>query len=240
MAQDEASRAIEAVFRIERARLIAGLARITRDIGLGAITLFGVIISIFVGVNLVYKELDRKTIFSLVPKPVRRYEFILGKFIGMVMTLVVMLSIMGVVLELVLLIQHGGFDGNMVRAFVLLFIEIMVVTAVAVLFSSFTSPFLSGLFTLGLYIVGTSTPEIRQLLTKLEEPMRFMFSIVLRVAPDLHLFFVSGSMLDGRHMSVNDTYVDWSYVALAGGYGLFYSACVLLIASFVFSRRDFI
>src|SRR5262249_20962627 len=157
--------------------------------------LFGVLIAIFVGVNLVYKELDRKTVFSLISKPIHRYEFILGKFVGMVLTLAVQVAIMSAVLFAILGIEEAPIHGDLVRAISLLFIEVIVVTAVAVLFSSFTSPFLSGVFTLGVFLVGRSTPELRELIFKLPQPaLRHALSLALGIVPDLHIFYVSGAM----------------------------------------------
>src|SRR5262249_13867876 len=159
------------------------------DLGLAGIALFGVLIAIFVGVNLVYKELDKKTVFSLIPKPIYRFEFVLGKYAGMVLTLAVQVAIMSTVLFLVLWYQGAGIDPPVVRAIVLLFVEIVVITAVAVLFSTFSSPILSGAFTLGLYVIGRSTPEIRELIGKLQSSaLRGFLSGALRLVPDLHVF----------------------------------------------------
>lgn len=215
--------------------------RVTRDIGLGGMALFSVLIAIFVGVNLVYKELDRKTVFTLIPKPVHRFEFIVGKFAGMVLTLAVQVAIMSAVLFAVLWLQGGDVSMAVVRAIVLLFVEVMVITAVAVMFSSFSSPFLSGAFTLGLFVVGRSTPELRELTGKLTSaPLRATLSGLLRLVPDLNLFYVSGSMVEERYVTVHGGFVDWAYVGTASAYGLLYAACALTLAIVVFSRRDFI
>ena len=223
--------------------------RVTRDLGLGGIALFGVLIAIFVGVNLVYKELDRKTVFSLIPKPIRRYEFILGKFGGMVLTLAVQVAIMSAVLFAVLLLQCMELDkavadvigGVLFRAILLLFAEVVVITAVAVLFSTFSSPFLSGAFTLGMFIVGRFMPELREVISKLHNPgLRGTLWALTRLFPDLNLFYVSGSMVDGQYVSVHGDYVDWGYVATASGYGICYAACALGLSVLLFSRRDFV
>jgi ABC-type transport system involved in multi-copper enzyme maturation permease subunit len=217
--------------------------RVTRDVGLGGMALFGVLIAIFVGVNLVYKELDKKTVFSLIPKPMHRFEFIVGKFGGMVLTLAVQFAIMSAVLFAVLALQGLGVSdaGPVVRAIVLLFAEVVVVTALAVLFSTFSSPILSGAFTLGLFFVGRSMPELRELTGKVSSPaLRGVLRAISRAVPDLHAFYVSGSMLDGRYVTVQADYVDWSYVATAAGYGLLYAACALALSIWIFSRRDFI
>lgn len=217
-------------------------ARVTRDLGLGGIALFGVLIAVFVGVNLVYKELDKKTVFSLIPKPMHRWEFVLGKFAGMVLTLAVQIAIMTAVLFAVLLVQ-GQSLGELLpitRAIVLLFAQVVVVTAVAVLFYTFTSPILSGAFTLGIAIVGCFTPELRELIAKLHsDAVRRVLAAALKLVPDLHVFYVSGSMLDGHYVSVHADYVDWSYVATASAYGLAYAGCALAVGMIVFARRDF-
>jgi hypothetical protein len=111
---------------------------------------------------------------------------------------------------------------------------------VAVLFSSFSSPFLSGAFTLGLFVVGRSMPELREMISKLGSPaLKGLLYGATHVVPDLSLFFVSGSMLDGQYTTVHSEYVDWSYVATASGYGLAYAGCALFLAILLFSRRDF-
>src|SRR5579872_6613384 len=136
-------------------------ARVTRDVGLAGIELFGILISIFIGVNLVHKEIDRKTIYALIPKPLHRYEFIVGKYFGILGTLLLMVLIMTAMMLLVLVLQEAPIEGTLIRAITMLFIELMVVTAVAVLFSTFSSPFLSGLFTLVICVIGMSTESLR-------------------------------------------------------------------------------
>ncbi|MGZ3429921.1 MAG: hypothetical protein ACXVCV_24895, partial [Polyangia bacterium] len=119
--------------------------------------------------------------------------------------------------------------------------EVAVITAVAVLFSSFSSPILSGALTLGIFVVGHFTPDLRELIGKVGSGwLRALLRGVVRVFPDLHLFYVSGSMVGGQQVSVHGTYVDWSYVALAGVYGAFYCAAALALAMIIFSRRDFV
>jgi hypothetical protein len=131
--------------------------------------------------------------------------------------------------------------GAVVRAAALLFDEVMVVTAIAVMFSSFSTPFLSGMFTLGLWVIGKFTPEMRELIGKLpSDATRVLLDGLLRVVPDLHLFYVSGGMIGGRVVSVHGDYVDWSYVATASAYGAAYAGCALALAMLLFARRDFV
>jgi len=216
-------------------------ARVTRDLGLGGISLFSVLIAIFLGVNLVYKEIDKKTIFALASRPIYRYELIIGKFVGMSLTLAVQIAIMGATLYAVLALQHAEVGTAVPRAILLTFLEVVVITAIAILFSSFSSPFLSGAFTLGLFIIGRSLPELRELVVKLDEgPLRSMTLALMHAVPDLHTFVVSGSMVDDRYVSVHGDFVTWAYVGWAAVYALGYVAVVLTMASAFFSRRDFV
>jgi ABC-type transport system involved in multi-copper enzyme maturation permease subunit len=216
-------------------------ARVTLDLGLGGIALFGVLIAIFVGVNLVYKDLDKKTVFALLSKPIYRHEFIVGKFAGMSVTLAVQIAIMTACLCGVLAIEGMGFDSAVLRSVTLTFLEVLVITSIAILFSSFSTPFLSGAFTIGVFIIGRSVPELRELIAKMPEGAgRGITSTLLHVVPDLHLFYVSGSLVDGRYVSIHGEYVAWAYVAWAAVYAAGYVMCSLIIASLLFSRRDFV
>ncbi len=215
-------------------------ARVTRDLGLGGIALFGVLIAIFVGVSLVYKELDKKTVFALVSKPIYRHELILGKFVGMSITLAVQLLIMGLVLCGVLLLQGADVEPAIFRAVTLTLLEVLLIAAIAILFSSFSSPFLSGAFTLGIFFIGRSVPELRELIGKMPEGGgRTVAAGILHLVPDLHTFAVSGSVVDGRYATVHGDFVAWAYVGWAAVYALGYVACSLAFASLLFSRRDF-
>jgi ABC-type transport system involved in multi-copper enzyme maturation permease subunit len=220
--------------------------RVIRDVGLVGIELIGALIAIFIGVSLLYKEIEKKTVFALIPKPIHRWEFVLGKYLGMLVTLAVLMAIMTVTLFAILGYTQWIFGGDndsgaVLRAIVLLFGEVAVITAVAVLFSSFSSPILSGALTLGIFAVGHFTPELREVISKLEPaPLRAFLRNAMRVLPDLHLFYVSGSMVGGQHVSVNGAYVDWSYVGMAGVYGAFYCAAAIALAMIIFSRRDFV
>jgi ABC-type transport system involved in multi-copper enzyme maturation permease subunit len=218
--------------------------RVTRDIGLAGISLFGVVLAIFAGVTMVYKEIERKTLYALIPKPLQRWHFVVGKFFGLAITLFVQVALMAIVLGVALIIEGAFPDGAMVRAVILLYGQVLVVTAVAILFSTFSTPFLSGLFTAGLFIIGRSTPELRTLITtRLKDSPTLATALVyaLNVVPDLHLFFVSGGTVAGKTVSVNaGDYVSWGYVGSASGYGALYAGCVLLLAVLIFSRRDFV
>jgi ABC-type transport system involved in multi-copper enzyme maturation permease subunit len=215
--------------------------RLTTDLGLAGMSLFSILIAIFVGVNLVYKELERKTIYSLIPKPIHRYQFVVGKFLGMVLTLAVQVLIMGVVLQVVLLLQDASLTSALYKMIALIFLEVIVITAVAVFFSSFSTPFLSGLFTLGVFLIGRSVPDLRRISRKLKSPgLALLLEGVARVLPNLRLFYATGADAGGQHVTVHGVFPDWAYVGTATGYALLYVTITLMLASLFFSRRDFI
>ena len=214
--------------------------RMTRDIGLFGIDAFGVIIAIFVGVNLLYKELDLKTVYTILPKPLHRWEFVLGKWLGMLLTLAVQMAVMGMVLALTLSFQDAHFDVPTAKAVWLLFINVMLVTSIAVFFSAFSSPFLSGFFALGCFIVGRSVPDIRALAEKLGPAARWLLDAGCTLAPNLNLFYPSGAIVGADPVSVHHDFVGASYMLSVTVYGVAYSLIVLVLAMLIFRKRDFV
>jgi Cu-processing system permease protein len=214
--------------------------RMTRDVGLFGIDLFGVVIAIFVGVNLLYKELDLKTVYTILPKPLRRWEFVLGKWLGMLLTLAVQVVVMGAVLGLTMAMQGASFDVPMAKALWLLYVNVVVVTSVAVLFSSFSSPFLSGFFALGFFVLGRSVPDIRALAAKSGAALKSVLDAGATVVPNLHLFYPSGAIIGAEHVSVHGDFVNAGYLLWTTAYGLGYSLAVLVLAMLIFRKRDFV
>jgi ABC-type transport system involved in multi-copper enzyme maturation permease subunit len=214
--------------------------RMTRDVGLYGIDVFGVIIAIFVGVNLLYKELDLKTVYTILPKPIHRWEFVLGKWLGMLLTLAVQVGVMGLVLAGTLALQGSTFDSSLMKAIWLLYLNVMVVTSVAVLFSSFSSPFLSGFFALGLFLVGRSVPEIQVLGSKMGGPAGWAIDGAVWLLPNLHLFYPSGAIIGAQSVSIHGVFVGARYLGWTTAYGVGYSVAVLLLAMLIFRKRDFV
>jgi ABC-type transport system involved in multi-copper enzyme maturation permease subunit len=231
--------------------------RVILDLGLAGLSLFGVVTAVVVGVNLVYKEIDRKTIYVILPKPLRRWEFVVGKLCGLALTLALVVLVMGAALAAALVMAGQAPGGALIRALVLSYAELLLVTAVALFFSSFSSPILSGLFTLGVWIIGRLREDVFSFLSKTNStvskaplagialhnpPLHVLFTGIrwlVQVLPDLHLFYVSGGLVGGQYATVHESYVDWQYVAQAGAYGLGYGALTVIAACVLFSRRDF-
>ncbi len=208
-------------------------ARIIRDIGLAGINGFGVLIAIFVGIGLVSKEIDKRTIYSILAKPIPRYHFILGKYGGLALTLFVNTAIMAGGFFVTLWVGRVGLDPALVTAIGLIFVELLVITAVAVMFSTFTTPTLSAGFTLATYVIGHLTDDLRTLGAKLHnEVTKGLLDGLYYVLPNLDYFNVKGQVAHGIA-------VEPSYVFSAVAYGALYSAAVLALACAIFQRREF-
>jgi hypothetical protein len=216
-------------------------SRVARDVGLGGVSLFGSVTAIVLGVSLLYGEIQRRTIHTIVSKPIERHEFVLGKYLGMAATLSILVLVFAIEMVLVLKLQEVPLSARLGKALVLAFFEVMLVAAVAVFFSSFSTPFLAGVFTFGVFFVGRVTPELRAAVESAKsELVRSVCRVALRLVPDLHSFSVSGSVIDGEHVTVHGgDFVSWGYVGLTAGYGVLCILVLLALAIVIFGRRDF-
>lgn len=214
--------------------------RLTRDLGLYGIDMFGVLIAIFLGVNMLYKELQLKTVYTILPKPISRYQFVLGKWLGLVFTLVLQVVVMGAVLQVALLVQGAAFEVAIYKALWLLLINVVVVTSIALAFSAFSTPFLSGVFSLGIFVVGRATPDLVEMGQKAGGAAQIGVNLAAKFLPNLQLFFPSGAVVGAKHVSVHAELVNMNYMLSATAYGLGYSAVVVALAIAIFRKRDFV
>src|SRR5437660_4471417 len=174
-------------------------AKIIVDLGLSAILLFGVFIAIFVGVGLVYKEIERRTLYAILAKPIGRGEFLLGKYLGLCLTLLVNVAIMGVGLSLALIYVQRGWNPLVARiwpAILLLYVELIILTGVAMLFSSFSSPALSALLTFFVFVIGHFSAELKNLATT--GAARLAFSALYYLLPNLSNYAYITAASHGR------------------------------------------
>ncbi len=206
--------------------------RLLLDVGLGSINIFGVLIAIFVGIGLVNKEIEKKTIYTIVSKPVARYQFLVGKYLGLTLTLFVNTLIMAGGLLLVLFAQSVPIESMLFKALGLIFLEFMVITAVALLCSTFTSATLSAIFTLATYVIGHLTADLKTFGEKMDEGMRAVVTGLYYLLPNLERFNLKGNVI--HHIDVSGT--DLLLIVV---YGLTYVAFLLMSASIIFQRRDF-
>ena len=207
--------------------------KVIKDLGLASISIFGMIIAIFVGIGLVYKEIERKTIYTIASKPVPRWQFLLGKYFGLVITLAAEVLIMGLGFAAVLWLVGATDRLDLVPAIWLTFVELLVVTAIAILFSCFSTPTLSALFTLGLTVIGRLSQALLELAVAGNTPELERFARILyRLVPDLQTFNIRADAAYGRAL-------DWELVGYATGYGLAWTAVLLTVATVIFQYRDF-
>jgi ABC-type transport system involved in multi-copper enzyme maturation permease subunit len=214
-------------------------ARVTRDVGIAATSLFGSLTAIFLGVFLLYTEVQRRTIHSIVSKPIERWEFVIGKYTGMALVLTVLVAVFAAAMVLMLVWQGIPVGDAVVKAIVLAWFEVLTVAAIAIFFSSFSTPFLSGIFALALWAMGRLTPEIEAATLDASPTISWTAKVTLQIVPDLHLFAISGRSLDGMHVTVHGDFVTWSYVGLAALHGLGWIVGLLALSALLFHRRDF-
>jgi len=220
--------------------------KIIKDLGLAATAVFGLFIAIFIGIGLVSKEVERRSIYALLAKPISRPQLILGKYAGLVLTLAVNVAVMTVALYCVLAymtwttpasIQTAwdapGIDPRMLKAIFLIFVELMLITAVALFFSTFSTPLLSAVLTFGLYIVGHFNADLRNFEQVVaSRPAAWLARGLYHLLPDLSAFDIKTDVVHGLAVPVG-------YVAAQTVYGLAYIAMLLIVAIAIFSKRDF-
>ncbi len=205
------------------------------SLGLTAISVIGIFIAVFIGVGLVSKEMDNRTLYALLAKPVERWQFLIGKFAGLAMTLTVNTAAMTVGLYLALwAVKHplASSDWNLLLAVYLILLKLVLIVALAMLFSCFTSPFLAILFTVGIYIAGLFAADLRTMqgVNVTVAAMR-LFRAVSYLLPNFENFNVMGAVVHGRAVPAA---LVWQSTA----YAFLYGAIVLTGAALIFARRN--
>jgi ABC-type transport system involved in multi-copper enzyme maturation permease subunit len=215
--------------------------RVARDFSLAGIAIFGSITAIVLGVLLLYAEVQKRTVHAIVSKPIERWELVLGKYGGMALVLTTLVALFTAAMALQLATSGVGIGGAVVKAVVLAWVEVMVVAAIAVFFSSFSTPFLSGVFAFALFVIGSITPELQFAVDKANQAwMRLLAGTALQIVPDLHLYSISGGTVDGHEVTVHGDFVSWGYVGVASAQGVLWIAGLLILASLIFRKRDFV
>ncbi|MBU1535503.1 ABC transporter permease [Myxococcota bacterium] len=214
--------------------------RVLFDVGIGLLSTFGLILSVFTGTSLIYKEIDRKTIYLILTKPVGRAQFLFGKMLGLVGSVYLVLALMFVLLVAQSAIMGSGFHPNLFKAVLLIFFEVIIIISITTLFSSFSTPFITGMLTFGIIVIGRLLPDLKQIIiVKYQaDSMRELADRLLQVFPQLYLFVPNGHDFNGQYVSITAEFVTWGYIGWTALYAIMYSAIILLIAAMVFRRRD--
>jgi ABC-type transport system involved in multi-copper enzyme maturation permease subunit len=228
------------------AQLTAGQdVKIIKDLGLAASSAIGLFIAVFFGIGLVTKEVDRRSIYGLLSKPVTRTQFIVGKYLGLVLTLLVNLAVMAAAFYLVLAYldwstpepiktawEAPALDPQMIKAFTLIGVELMVMTAVTLFFSTFSSSFLSTVLTAGVYIIGHFGDDLKHLEATVES------SVLPMVGRAVYYLMPNLSRLDIKAAVVHAEPVTGAYMLAASASSALYIATLVVASTIIFSRRD--
>jgi ABC-type transport system involved in multi-copper enzyme maturation permease subunit len=212
---------------------IGDQAKVVRGVALGGISLLGAIIAIFLGVGLVWKEIERKTIYTLASKPVPRWSILLGKYLGLWLTLAAEVGMLTLLYTGIVGSQQGIPSGETYLAVGMLMIELTLLCAWATLFSTFAAPTTASAYSLCIYVIGHFADDLRLFGEKADDPTFKTICLWLyRVLPNLEVFNIRAEAVHGVPVPLAE--IGW---ALA--YGCGYTAAVLAVAMIVFEKRDF-
>ncbi|MGA9770858.1 MAG: ABC transporter permease [Blastocatellia bacterium] len=205
-------------------------------LGLSSMLVFGALIAIFIGVGLVYKEIDKRTIYNLLSKPVHRHEFIIGKYFGLCVTLLVNSAVMTLGTELALVyVNHGlvPLQLSVLSAAYLIYLELALLVAVALMFSTFSTPMLAALYTFAVYVIGHFSADLK-LAAELSESIvvRGLLTVLYYIVPNLSNF---GFITEASHGQV----VPLRMAVSATVYAIVYISILLSASVLIFQRRNF-
>jgi len=230
---------IFALLMILALKLLPNLAaaqetKIAIDFGLATINILGILVAIFVGTGLIHKEIEKKTILVLIPKPISRVEFVLGKHLGLSAVMAVLLLAMTVIYFFLLSFNGINYPlGSILLAIVYLFFQVSLIIAVAILFGVFTSPLLAMLLSFSIYLMGNYTGDLVKVGKISKSPqLEFFTQFLYVVIPDLSRLNLKNDAVYGVLPSINDLFFN-------GFYGVAYTLLLLAIATLIFSRRQF-
>ncbi len=206
--------------------------KIVEDVGLSFIVLFGLVVTLYVGMELIYKEIDRRTIYIILSKPVSRKSFIIGKYFGLLMLILAHLFLMIITLLVLFYFYVGSIEIHLLKAVYMTFLELSIIAAVTVLFSSFSTPQVAGFSALSFYIIGQSTSIIGAYLTRQKGVFKYLMEAVFGIFPKL-------GYLDIKMQIVHRLPIPSIKFLYATLYSFAYILIVLIIAVLVFDRREF-
>ena len=212
-----------------------GIQRIVLiNLGLTAISVFGVVIAIFIGIGLVSKEIEKRTLYTVLSRPVQRWEFIIGKFFGLAGTLVVNTFFMAIGVFAALLYVSRHFqkaDGWVLVALYFIVLQLVIITALALLFSSFSSPLLSAVFAFSLFVIGSFAEDLRGFAGLTQGVTRWLATGAAYLVPNLSALNVINSVAHEQPISGHLIFYNTAYA-------LVYATMALCGAVLVFQRRN--
>ncbi|NOZ87753.1 MAG: ABC transporter permease subunit [Deltaproteobacteria bacterium] len=214
--------------------------KITADWGLFCTSLFGVIITIVVGIQQIHKEIDKKTLYNVLAKPVSRSHFLFGKYLGTMSVAVASILIMAIVHQGLMLESTGTFEPRLLIGVLADLLMVMILASVATFFSSVASPFMAGLFTTGFFLAGRWLHEMKYLILQLSRMDSAFAHYMTWPLKGLYLALPNFAIFDIDGELVHQIALPNGYLLLLAGYSITYSAVLLLAAVRAFSKRDFL
>lgn len=210
--------------------------KITVDVALSAMNVLGLLVTVFLGTGLINKEIDKRTVLILLSKPIRRGDLIVGKFLGLSAVIGVLVAFMQGILMLVLGLSNIPYpEIGLLVAALYLFIQLSVITAVAILFGVLTSSILATMLTFCIYVMGNLTRDLLQLGEISQNP------VIERLATGLYLFLPDLARLDLKNDAVYGMAAlpNVGTLAVNALYGIVYIILLLSVAIAIFSKREF-
>jgi ABC-type transport system involved in multi-copper enzyme maturation permease subunit len=204
------------------------------NLGLTAVSLFGMVIAIFIGIGLVSKEIEKRTLYTVLSRPVQRWEFIVGKFFGLAGTLVVNTFFMAIgVFGALLYVSHHfqASDGWVLVALYFIVLQFLIITSLALLFSSFSSPLLAAVFAFSIFVIGTFSEDLRGFAAMTEGLTRWLTTAVAYIVPNF-------SALNVINAVAHQQPVAGRLIFYNSAYALFYAAMALCGAILIFEHRN--
>ena len=219
--------------------------KIVKDFALTVISLFGILLSVFLGMGLVYKEIEKKTVYNIFSKPLQRYQFIIGKYLGLALTiLIITVSMLIISLIIVFYIETkyaefiryyyaGHYYSEFLLAVYFEYLEFLIIIGIALVLSSFTTPILAVLMTLLVFSVGRFSSDIKLFAEEIQHPVVSVFAeITYRVIPNLEKFNFRSEAVYGGEITL-------SLIINTTVYALIYVLILVFLSIVIFERREF-
>lgn len=207
--------------------------KIIKDLGLSGIHFFGILITVIIGIGLVFREMEKRTIYLVLSKPIRRWQFLFGKLCGLALTLLGVLVSLGVVFTFIVFLK-GESNPRLLLAFCGIYQEWLLVSAIALMFSSFSTPLLSVMLTLATFFMGHLSSSLLLLRGRLTDSIsQALLSMLYYVLPDLELFNIRANVVHNLPLSSH-------YFLNTTAYWFFYITAVFLLSVRIFQKKDFV
>lgn len=205
--------------------------RVIQNFGLTAMLVFLLIITVFTGTQLVYREIERKTVYMLLSKPVSRDAFYLGKFVGLALTTAAVTAIMGVAFIALVALKTHSVAPMQIAAILMMMLEAWLLTAVGMLFSAFTAPLSSAVYTLCLALIGHASTALLAVSIKSQPAIKYVLEFIYYVFPNLEKFNL-------RNEVVFNAPIDWSFIGWGTGYAIVFTAALLALGVAIIRKYE--